>query len=117
MSDLVRWALIILGAVYLVTEATISAGPRVAIARLHPLAAAGIYCPACVGFWAGLWLHRFWGPFWTIDAALGSSLGAMALGAAWASWRGGNAAWEAEAELRDPSPPSTPDPEPLDDEA
>lgn len=117
MNDLVRWALVVLGVVYLVTEATISAGPRVAFARWHPLAAAGIYCAACVGFWTGVLLHRFWGPFLAFDTVLGSGLAAMALGAAWASWRG-NAAWDAEASLRDPSPPTpTPTPETLDDEA
>lgn len=99
IADLARWALVVLGAIYFVTEASIATPLRVRIAVAHPLLEALIYCPACSGFWLGVSLHRYWGEL-SVQAAIGSGIAAMALGAAWASWRGAPA-WQSEAELRD----------------
>ncbi len=96
------WALTLLGLVYLVTEAAITAPVRVALARLHPLLATLLYCPACSGFWLGLavaWLYPSGEP-WPLRAGL-SALGAMALAGSWSKALGGNAAWAAEAALRE----------------
>lgn len=97
-ADVVRWALVVLGCIYLVTEASIATPVRVRIAVLHPLLEALIYCPACSGFWLGLSLCRFWGPL-SFSTAVASGLAAMALGAIWSSWRGAPA-WALEEELR-----------------
>lgn len=97
-ADILRWALVVLGCIYFVTEASIATPVRVRIAVVHPLLEALIYCPACSGFWLGLALCRFWGPL-SFSAVIASGVSAMALGAIWTSWRG-TPAWANEEELR-----------------
>lgn len=102
MTPWLTWALTLLGLVYLVTEAAITAPLRILLARLHPLVATLLYCPACSGFWLGLglaWLYPSPEP-WLVREGL-SAVGAMALAASWSKALGGNAAWAAEAALRE----------------
>jgi hypothetical protein len=103
VTDLARWALVVIGAVYFVTESALFAPVRVALARRSALLALGLYCPGCAGFWLGLaaapllFAHE---PWWL--ALLLSGLAAMGLATTWSKLTGGNAAWEAEAALREP---------------
>lgn len=108
---MLTWALVTLGLIYFVTEASIFAPVRVAIARRHALLAQLIYCPACSGFWIGLGMHVVWGttisPYdwtlfdsWRATALFESSVAGMALGAVWGTWHH-NVAWDAEEPLRE----------------
>jgi hypothetical protein len=90
--------MLLIGWVYAITEASIFAPVRIFIAEhLGRIAEAGIYCPACTGFWigavlghAGLWPHDSgWAPG-------ESAFAAMAVAATWNKLLGGNAAWQIE---------------------
>jgi hypothetical protein len=110
MAAWLAWSLAVVGLAYLVTESVILAPLRVALARLHPLAASLIYCPACSGFWIGLGLYGLYPsealPAGLLDHAgpwlrvLLSGLSAVALCSTWSKATGGNGAWAAEAALR-----------------
>lgn len=107
---MLRWALLVLGLIYLVTESAILTAPRVWIARRGLLAAVFVYCASCTGFWIGcavaLWTWPFdMAPAW--EHVLEGGVAAMALGALWSSWKGGNPAWIAEAPLHDNEEPET----------
>ena len=103
LAGWLTWALTLLGLVYLVTEAAITAPLRVPLARLHPLLASLLYCPACSGFWIGLGLYGLYPgeAIPTFLRAVLSGLGAMALSTTWSKATGGNSAWDAEAPLRE----------------
>ena len=91
VAEYVRWALIVLGLVYLVTESAIFAPVRVPFARRHVLAETLIYCPSCTGFWVGLCVALWsWPAFHGALSVVESGIAAMALGALWSVWRGGN---------------------------
>ena len=84
-----RWALLVLAVIYLISQSAIGGVVRRLIARLGLFAAVGIYCSACVGFWTGLALGQWWparsGAPW-LAAHLESGLAAMALGAVWSHY-------------------------------
>jgi hypothetical protein len=102
VTDLARWALVVIGAVYFVTESALFAPVRVTLARTHTFVALGLYCPGCSGFWLGLACSPLFPcePWW-LGLPL-SGVAAMGLAATWSKLTGGNAAWEAEAPLREP---------------
>lgn len=83
---LLRWALVTAGIIYFVTESSIFAPARMALARGGFFLKALVYCRACFGFWAGcgLGLAGFW-PFGA-QPWLESGFAAMALGAVWSHW-------------------------------
>lgn len=107
MTQLLRFALFALGLSYALTQSALLSGLRCAlIHRLPPLLVAGMYCKACVGFWAGavlaacgaypqalLWNAGELEPFMRV---LEAGCVTMTLGALWATWQGGNPAWDAE---------------------
>lgn len=108
---LTRWALLVFGLTYFVTESAILMRPRVWIAKRGAWATLFIYCTACTGFWIGLasshWLWPFHaGAPWSWLRCLESGVAAMALGAIWTSINGGNPAYEVEAELLHDHPTS-----------
>ena len=90
MIELFRWALVTLGLVYLVTEASIFTVPRAFLASKSHFLGALVYCPACSGYWVGflVGILGFW-PFETIGIWalsimwLESAIAACALGALW----------------------------------
>lgn len=107
MSVWIAWALLVLGFVYLFTEASIAAPYRVILSKIHWVLSTLVYCPSCTGFWVGLGLALVGiNPFETLDPQawwalkLYGGVGAMGLVATWSAWRGGNPAWAAEAALR-----------------
>lgn len=80
---LLRWALLMLGLIYLATESTIFALPRMVLVNRHVAWATLLYCPACMGFWLGLltgWLDLW--PFPGV-AAIQSGIAGVAVGALW----------------------------------
>lgn len=95
--ELVRWVLLNLSVIYLITTATIASPFRMALAKRSKFLQSLIYCPACVGFWIGLAFYGYWpldgqvlgavqSP--TVYKILESGAAAMALGAIWANWAG-----------------------------
>lgn len=114
IGEFFRWSLLAIGATYLITEAVIFVGVRVALARRSSFLETLVYCPACTGFWVGCALFLFW-PFTAVDTGvllvasiLQSGVASMALGAAWGAWKGGNPAYEAETPLREIDDDTTP---------
>jgi len=102
MSELVRWALLTLGLVYLTTESAIFSPVRVALARRALLLETLLYCPACSGFWLGLVTSWAWpGEVWWLRLAESATAG-IALGALWGAVHS-SPMWAAEAPLRDPT--------------
>ena len=105
MLDFLHYGLMAYALVYLITQAVIFAVPRLLISRGGPLFEAGVYCPACVGFWVGMCLGvGGWLPFetphpWYLEA-VDSGFVAMALCHIVSVLLGGNSAWDAEAPLR-----------------
>ena len=102
---MLRWALLVLGVIYFVTESAIFMHPRIWIAQRGKWALLGVYCPACVGFWVGGAL-AFW--TWPFDLVVGhwqwlhvleGGVASMALGALWKILNGGNPAYAVEAEM------------------
>jgi len=88
----IQWVLLILGAVYFVTQSTIFYRVRMAIARKSDLLAAFIYCGGCTGFWIGLALSHFYPgtrAVWTLESwmtwpyVLVAGVTGMTLGATW----------------------------------
>lgn len=82
--ELLIFALLALGLVYLITQSAIAYLPRNAIADLGAFWESLIYCPACTGFWVGVllgalgyWVHAGW--LGVIEAGVS----ACALGALW----------------------------------
>ena len=109
LALLLRWALLILGAVYFLTESAIFASIRVEFARRSALLGVFVYCARCTGFWLGLALASWTWPFGVIEAPrwfqiIEGGVAAMALGAIWSAWRGGNPAWTAEEPLHHDHP-------------
>lgn len=109
MIFLLRFVLVSLGVIYLVTEASIAAGPRALIAKRSLFLGSLLYCPACAGFWIGLGLSFYETGLWPFLPITGwlyhleSAFVTMALGAIWSALHP-NPAWEAESELRGEPP-------------
>jgi hypothetical protein len=59
-AHLIQWALVVLGAVYFVTDSAIFSPFRIALARGSWFRAGLFYCAACFGFWAGVVLCPLW---------------------------------------------------------
>jgi hypothetical protein len=106
---LIRWALIVLGTVYFLTESAIFAPVRVWIAGRGVFAMTLIYCASCTGFWVGLALASWFWPFGLVDAGwtqiIEGGVASMALGALYSAWKGGNPAFDVEAPLHDHTKP------------
>ena len=85
MPETLRWMLLVLGVIYLITGASILAPLRQAALKLHPITGTLAYCSACTGFWVGFFS---WGLF-PVSAPsqnttpFESALAAMVLGALW----------------------------------
>lgn len=78
--EIAHYSLIVLGLIYLVTEAVITKPLRMVVADLHPLLAVFVYCPACVGFWVGLAAMQLW-PY--TSRVFESAIAGCAIGALW----------------------------------
>jgi len=101
MTAILQWALITLGGIYFLTEAVIFAPFRTRFAKGSGFRIGLIYCPACTGFWVGVGSHQWWPWEASVYAApVVSGIAAMALGAIWSHWKGGNPAYAAEASMR-----------------
>lgn len=102
-----RWALMALGLIYLITESAIFVLVRVWFAKGSPFRTTLIYCPACTGFWCGMAVAGL--DYWPFDYGddyisrlweyLESAVAGMVLGAIWGTVRR-SLAYEIEAELR-----------------
>lgn len=96
--EVLRWAAIAIGLIYLITESLIASPLRWVFSRLGIYTRVLIYCPACTGFWVGLALGAlgYWLPNAPIEQRLfQSSLAATTVGAIWGR-TGVNSAWFAE---------------------
>lgn len=98
MIDYFLWTLMLIGWVYLITEAAVFALVRVIISELGSYVEALIYCPSCMGFWVGAALAATgWWPhnsgLWAIGE---SAIAAMAVANTWSKLTGGSAAWAIE---------------------
>ena len=105
---LIRWALLTLGLIYFITESALFAPGRVLIGRLGTLALVLTYCASCTGFWVGVATAQWVWPFGVADLPawatnIEGGVAAMALGALYSAWRGGNPAWRVEGSLHDSS--------------
>ncbi len=93
---LVRWALVCLGLIYLLTQSGVLSPLRGAIMRpISRIPWAGtylvtlVYCPACIGFWVGCAVQYFlylWTLAWGLRGVVESGIAAMAVGAIWNLW-------------------------------
>lgn len=101
MDAWLTWALVGLGLTYGITQSWIGRVLRLLVARIGFPFEVLVYCPACTGFWVGLYLgaaglwpgaELFWSP-------VPSALALMALGALWGNFVGSDA-FLAEAHLR-----------------
>jgi hypothetical protein len=96
--DLARYALLVLGCTYIVSQSTIGSSLRQAVAQIHAILATLIYCPACTGFWVGVVFYQAW-PFAGPMQMVESGLAACAIGAMWGAWGvDSGAVWELEQE-------------------
>lgn len=57
------WFAALVVVVYGTTTSPLLAVPRIRLSLVHPLLEAFVYCPVCVGFWAGLGLEIALGAF------------------------------------------------------
>jgi hypothetical protein len=57
------WFATLVVVVYGVTTSPLLSVPRIHLSLAHPLLEAFVYCPVCVGFWAGLVLEIPFGAF------------------------------------------------------
>lgn len=94
MLDFFQWLLATWGLIYVITQSTVLHALRVWVADRHVLLEVGIYCPACVGFWAGpaiyaLQMQQLW-----LHSAL-QAFGGCALGALWSQY-GPPSVWQQE---------------------
>lgn len=109
--DLLRWALVLIGFVYLVTDSAIFMKVRLLVSRLGTYPMVLIYCPSCIGFWVGVALGV--GGLWPLDTfnttapwweptytALVSGVAGMAVAQTWNRMTGGTTAFEVEEDLR-----------------
>lgn len=95
MAELIRYILLVLGAVYIVTQSSIAAPVRQRIADVHPLLEALVYCGACSGFWIGAALYQTW-PYAVRWPALEAAVAGCMLGALWSGYFVPYSAWEDE---------------------
>lgn len=112
--DYFLWTLMLIGWVYLVTEAAIFAPIRITISAAGSFLEALIYCPSCVGFWVGVALAAtgWWphggdlvdgidgGEYWGLGE---SGIAAMAVASTWSKLTGGSSAWQIERGSDDPT--------------
>lgn len=85
---LVRWALLLWGLVYIVTQSVIFRRVRMFFLRYTTMLGILLYCPSCTGFWVGALLSVYWP--WQ-DAGMGvpysnvleSALSGVACGGLW----------------------------------
>lgn len=84
LSDLLQWALTVLGVTYLITDSVIFAAVRVILCRGSLFRTTLIYCPACTGFWVGVASGFLQPDLWI--SPVQSGLSAMALGRMWAEF-------------------------------
>lgn len=88
IGSLLRFALVVVGLVYLVTQASITSSLRVALLSLFKtnivaqmFLSTFLYCRACVGFWVGLVVGFFglyaWHSWFLEPAVVGMALGAL----------------------------------------
>jgi hypothetical protein len=94
MLDFFQWLLATWGLVYIITQSVLLHAFRVWLADRHMLLEAGIYCPACVGFWAGLAIHTLQVQQLWLHSEL-QALGGCALGALWSQY-GPPSVWQRE---------------------
>jgi hypothetical protein len=98
---LLRWALVVIGFVYLLTESGFFMPLRLLVRKLGRLATTFIYCPACTGFWIGGVLgYLGWWPWvdWPTQL-LQSAVAATAVATTWSKLTGGNPMYSLEADL------------------
>ena len=105
MEDLARYALLLLGLVYLLCQSSLGVYLRVPLSRLSLWVATLVYCPECSAFWFGLRLGAL--GMWQYDqqqpvmwAPLEAAIGSSALGAAW-GWFVPNDVWDIEQAWRE----------------
>jgi len=115
--DYFVWTLMLVGWVYLITEAAIFAPVRIALSSAGSFVEALIYCPSCMGFWVGaaLALTGWWplggsafdgfltAELWHVGE---SAIAAMAVASTWSKLTGGSVAWEIERGSDDTTQPS-----------
>jgi hypothetical protein len=106
-----RWLLMVIGIVYMITSSVIFGPFRVWLTKDSTFRRTLFYCAACTGFWVGvgLGLASYWPMDYGVDPisalleAVESGFAAMAVGAAWSVWYP-SAAFTAEAHLRGEDP-------------
>ncbi len=95
LGALARWLVMTLALTYVITQSAIFSFVRRGIARMHPMLATLVYCPACTGFWAGGAAALFLGCVRGGDA-FAAALAGMVLGALWQRWGPEVDVWKAE---------------------
>jgi len=111
MTMWVRWAVLVLAVIYVITESMIFAPLRVWITKGTVWRRTLFYCPACMGFWIGVlagvglyWPFDYGTDAWSIAReCFESGLCACIMGAAWSHWHNPQAFMH-EAELRGEDP-------------
>lgn len=99
MRDLIWFALVVLGVIYVVTQSRVGAlirKPLRALLGKYEGLAFFFYCPACFGFWVGLVLGPHFG-YQPLQAAFA----ACALGALWGEYGSSLDPWDVEKPRRD----------------
>lgn len=92
---ILRYVLLLWGTIYFITQSAIFRPLRVMLGSNSMWAATFIYCPACVGAWAGvgMWELLPWSAtpgWWGAMPLVESMYASMALGRVWGVWFGDN---------------------------
>lgn len=111
LTLLVRWVAVVLCTIYVITESSIFMPIRVAITKGTIFTRTLFYCPACMGFWVGVFYAFF--SYWPFDygreqldvlrECAESGAGGLVLGAIWGQWHHAHA-FADEATLRGEDP-------------
>lgn len=103
MLELIRFGLLVVGLVYIVTQSSIFTIMRMLVVRTKIFMLAQLfYCPACMGFWMGLGLGAlgYWPlathAWWMV--LLESALTGTAVGAVWKEYGPQIDVWSLEVE-------------------
>jgi hypothetical protein len=101
VTEHLPWILVVLGLTYIVSESAIFMAIRIWLASVGgPYAETLVYCPACTGFWAGVFVGIL-GKFHVVaeipsgDAVFWMPFASCAIGALYGHFRGDHPTYEA----------------------
>ena len=96
MVDFLHYTLTLLGVVYIVAQSYIFRPVRILLSKIHVSVAVLLYCPACLGFWVGLWLWKLGLYPFEVKLFVEPGIVGCVLGAIWTTYGPQTQTWQAD---------------------